>query len=106
MREVRRKIRRPFFIGQLADAARERVLRRADTLKAYEIANAVRLEAGAEARGTFVKVVRVAGRTAVHTGPFPVSGYEVLDTMFVADFDPETGAVVLTRPAYHPACEA
>lgn len=102
MREVRRNIRRPVFIGEVADAARERVLRSTQSLKAYDLANAVRREAGSAARGQFVKLVRLAERRlALHTGPFPVDGFEVVETFFVSDFDPATGAVVLTRPAYH-----
>lgn len=102
MREVRRRIRRPVFIGEVADAARERVLRSTQSLKAYDLANAVRREAGTAAQGNFVKVVRLAERRlALHTGPFPVEGYDVIETMFVSGFDPATGAVVLTRPAYH-----
>lgn len=102
MCEIRRTIRRPVFIGAVADAARDRALRNASTLKAYDLTNAIRVEAASAVRGHFVKVVRLAQRRlALHTGPFPVEGFEVVETFFVSDFDPATGAVVLTRPAYH-----
>ena len=98
MRNIRKNVRRPVFIGEIADAARERVLRSTQTLKSYDLANAIRREAGAAACGQFVKIVRLAERRlALHTGPFPVEGFEVIETAFVSDCDKETGAIVLTR---------
>lgn len=101
MRDVVRTYQRPVFIGEIAEQARDIVLLDADTIDATRVERAVRRKAAEMAVGTFAKVVRVAGRKALHTGPFPVEGYETLETVFVSSLDAETGAVKTTRPAFH-----
>lgn len=100
MRQIVRTFKKPVFVGEVANAARDIVMTDITDTNALAIDRAVRLKAAAMLVGTFAKVVTIAGRKVLHTGPFPVEGYEVLETVFVSGAD-DDGAVHTTRPAYH-----
>ncbi|TWI38239.1 hypothetical protein IQ24_00377 [Paracoccus sulfuroxidans] len=96
---VSKVIRRPVFIGEIADATREKVVLNGGTLDASKVSNAVRRETAAIVKGGFVKLVRISGRVAVHTGPFPLDDFDDAETVFVSAYDKETGVITVILPS-------
>lgn len=99
-RLVSKKIIKPHFVGDIDRRAREIVAQSNTSTNVQKIAREVRKVAAGLADGIEAKVVRLPNtRTAIHGGPFPVEGYEVLETVRVRKAD-EKGAVVIERTAY------
>ena len=99
VRDVQRVYAKPIFVGELANTVRERVMTKVGSRDRRILGPAIRRETAAAVKGRFVQVVHVGGRRAIHTGPFPACGFDVIESVRVAHICAETGAITTTRPA-------